>query len=150
MSEALSIRWLKIACILTVLIGLTSWAASTEALGEPWRFLFDLLRWPLDGEPSGFDQDTKAVNAVLGGVLVGWGALMFLLVSSVGQAELRGVARSMLVAVIAWFLVDSSGSLLAGIPGNVVLNVVFLAVLVPPLATLATSPVESGTQHGTQ
>lgn len=73
------LAWLKIACAVTVCVGLIASAASTTVGAAPWLFLFDLLKWPLDGDPVAFAGETFAVNAVLGGVMVGWGTLMYLL-----------------------------------------------------------------------
>ena len=42
----------------------------------------------------------------------------------------------MTAGVITWFLVDSTASLAAGLPGNVVLNVSFLAFFAVPLVKL--------------
>lgn len=80
MDKKISAIWLQVACAIAVVTGLVSAAASFPATGGLWLFLFDLLKWPIDGNPSQFDLATRAVNAVLGGVMVGWGTLMFLLV----------------------------------------------------------------------
>lgn len=128
--------WLKTASILTVCVGLMAAAASHPSGYAPWLFLFDLLAWPLDGVPSTFDAIARALNAVAGGLMVGWGCLMYLLAKGPlarGDAE---TARLMLISIVAWFVVDSAGSFAAGIPGNVVLNVSFLVIFGPPLLVL--------------
>jgi hypothetical protein len=40
------------------------------------------------------------------------------------------------MAIVAWFVVDCTGSLLANLPGNVLLNIVFLGLFMPPLLVL--------------
>ena len=130
------INWLKLACIITGLTGMIAAAASTVSGSGIWLFLFDLLKWPLNNDPSGFQDETLAVNAVLGGVMLGWATLMFFLVNgpiSKGNTEL---IKYILIALIVWFLVDSTGSVLAGLSANVVLNVLFLALFIPPLMAL--------------
>ncbi|MEM6930240.1 MAG: hypothetical protein AAF602_25090, partial [Myxococcota bacterium] len=52
------------------------------------------------------------------------------------QRDVRGVARAMLGGLVTWYVVDSAGSLVAGIPGNVVLNTVFLGLFLVPLLSL--------------
>ncbi|MBE9101287.1 hypothetical protein [Vacuolonema iberomarrocanum] len=37
----------------------------------------DLVQWPLDGDPATFSNETLLLNAMLGGVMVGWAALMY-------------------------------------------------------------------------
>jgi hypothetical protein len=44
--------------------------------------------------------------------------------------------RLLLIGIVAWFVVDCIGSLFAGLPGNLVLNVSFLVLFVPPLLVL--------------
>lgn len=136
MTKTVCILWLKIACVVTIVVGLVAAAASTHAGSEPWRFLFDLLTWPIDGNPGVFPSSTLSVNAVLGGVMVGWGTLMYLLVSGPLNAGRLETVQPILIGIIVWFLVDSSGSFLANIPGNVLLNLSFLCLFVPPLYQL--------------
>jgi hypothetical protein len=136
MSERVSIIWLKIACVITICVGIICALASYPATDAAWLFLFDLLKWPLDGNPGAFDENTRAVNAVLGGSMVGWGLLMLLLSTKQLLTTMPGLSRMMLIALFAWFVVDSTGSFLADIPGNVVLNVGFLVLFVPPLWVL--------------
>ncbi len=133
MKKELSRLWLRAASVLVVVFGLVSAAASFPPTSGPWLFLFDLLKGPLDGDPSGFDQSTRAVNAVLGGVMVGWGLLLFLLTKKAGPLEAAFVRRVILLSTLGWFAIDSLGSFLAEMPGNAVFNLLFLAVLLPPL-----------------
>jgi hypothetical protein len=110
--------------------------ASYPATAGVWLWLFDLLKWPLDGNPAAFSDDTRAVNAVLGGTMVGWGVLMYLLVTPQRIHALPEVPRLLLIGLVAWFVVDCIGSILAGLPGNIVLNFGFLGLFVPPLLVL--------------
>jgi len=139
MNQRISSSWLQAACVLTIVFGLVAAAGSFPATSGPWLALFDLIQWPLDGSPAAFDPSTRAVNAVLGGVMVGWGTVMLLLVRALFARDAHLVRRLLLPAVWVWFFVDTSGSLLAGLPGNGVLNVGFLAVFLPPLLLMKSS-----------
>lgn len=136
MSMHVSITWLRIACVVTIFIGVICALASYPATAGAWLFLFDVLRWPLDGDPAFFAADTRAVNAVLGGTMVGWGVLMYLLATPEQMTHNPALPRMMMVALGAWFVVDSVGSLLAELPGNIVLNVAFMGLFVPPLVAI--------------
>ena len=136
MTVRTSIIWLRCACVITILIGLISALASYPATDGVWLLLFDVLKWPLDGNPAAFSDDTRAVNAVLGGTMVGWGVLMYLLATPQRIHALPEVPRLLLIGLVAWFVVDCIGSLFAGLPGNLVLNVSFLVLFVPPLLVL--------------
>ena len=133
MTNRLLINWLKLACIFTGLVGIIAVAASTPVLSKPWLFLFDILNWPVDNNPAAFHEETYTINAVLGGVMIGWAALMYFLVKGpVAKGNIE-VAKFILIALIIWFTFDSIGSILAGLPGNVLLNVLFLVLFLPPL-----------------
>jgi hypothetical protein len=133
MDKKISAIWLQFACAIAVATGLVSAAASFPATDGLWLFLFDLLKWPIDGNPSQFDLTTRAVNAVLGGVMVGWGTLMFLLVRNFLKKDYALVRKLILVSIVSWFVIDSIGSFLAELPGNLLLNVSFLCLFLPPL-----------------
>jgi hypothetical protein len=101
MSIHVSIIWLKIACIITVVTGVICAAASHPATDLAWLSLFDLLKWPVDGDPATFNADSRALNAVLGGTMVGWGVLMYVLSTKQLFTTVPGLARMMLIALLA-------------------------------------------------
>lgn len=136
MTVQTSMIWLRVACGITIVTGLICALASYPATAGVWLWLFDLLKWPLDGDPAFFSDDTRAVNAVLGGTMVGWGVLMYLLATPQRLHALPELPRLLLIGLMAWFVVDCIGSLAAGLPGNLVLNVGFLVLFVPPLLML--------------
>ena len=136
MTVQTSMIWLRAACVITVVTGMICAMASHPATAGVWLWLFDLLKWPLDGDPAFFADDTRAVNAVLGGTMVGWGVLMYLLATPQRIQALPELPQLMLIGLIAWFVVDCIGSLFAGLPGNLVLNIGFLVLFVPPLLVL--------------
>ena len=129
-----ALRWYQLACVITMVTGVICALASHPATEDVWLYLFDALKWPLDGNPAAFSADTRAVNAVLGGTMVGWGLLMYLLARHI--TTMVGLPRILLMAIVAWFVVDCTGSLLANMPGNVLLNIIFLGLFMPPLLVL--------------
>ena len=133
------IVWLKIACVTTLVIGLVAAFAASEATDDLWLWLFDLLDYPVDDNPSGFTAESFALNAVTGGVLVGWATLMYLIAAREFATGKFRLAGPMIASIVAWFIVDSIGSLVAGLPGNVILNVLFLGIFLPPLLMLRRS-----------
>ena len=97
-----------------------------------------------DGQPAGFAPATAQVNAVLGGVMAGWGTMLFLLAGGPMRDGDGRIARAVLAGLVVWFVVDSTFSFVSGIPGNVVLNVGSLAALALPLALLCRPPAVPG------
>lgn len=128
--------WLRAASVVTMVTGAICALAAHPSTERLWLFLFDILKWPLDGNPAVFSAETRAVNAVLGGVMVGWGLLMFLLSGERLITAMPDVPRLLMVSLLAWFMVDSAGSWASGLPGNILLNVGFLVMFMPPLVLL--------------
>ena len=131
LSKNICITWLKAASLITVATGLVSVLASSPSTQGLWLFLLDLLTWPVDGQPSGFQNEAFILNAVLGGVMIGWGTLMFLLSKELHTSV--HLVKPMKIALLFWFVSDSAGSLAAGVPGNVVLNITFITMFMIPI-----------------
>lgn len=131
LTERHCILWLKAASALTIIVGLAASCASHPAGEGLWLLLFDILHWPLDGLPGGFDAVSRPLNAVIGGVMTGWGVMMYGLLHP--KIFCDGIRVVLLRGLLVWFTIDSIGSLAAGIPGNVILNLTFLGLFLPPL-----------------
>ena len=125
------ISLLKASSLITVVTGVISVMASSPLTQKPWLLLLDLLDWPLDGSPSTFANESFILNAVLGGVMIGWGVLMYF-VSDELQKSPR-MLKAMIVSLLCWFASDSLGSFVSGVYGNIFLNLVFLAMFLYPL-----------------
>lgn len=143
MTREFFVTWLKLDCIIFALTGLVAFAASSKAFSGLWLWFFDLVKWPLDGDPAGFSPETMSVNAVLSGMMVGWAVLMYFVTVGPIAEENRILTRQMLIAIVAWFCIDSTGSYLSQLPGNIVLNLVFLGLFaIPLLALLKTTKIK--------
>lgn len=131
-----AVNWLRLACILTIATGLVAALGTHPATEGLWRGLLDLLNWPLDGHPASLDPTTRQVDAVLGGVMVGWGATLLGLTFGPLQQAPRETSQLMLVGLVAWFVVDSIGSVAADFATNLLLNVTFFGMFLVPLVVI--------------
>ncbi|MEM9464362.1 MAG: hypothetical protein AAGA90_03265 [Actinomycetota bacterium] len=129
-------RGLKVAAVMTVLTGLFFASASTGPTDVAARQLLDLIFFRLGDGPAELRDSHHLVNAVLGGVMVGWGVTVWLVADRLLALAPREVGRIVLVGLIAWFVVDSTGSIASGGWLNAVLNVGFLGVFLVPLRHL--------------
>lgn len=144
MSTKFYIIWLKLACIITGATGFISLLGSTPKTSFIWITLFDLLKWPLNNDPSSFQSESFAVNAVLGGVMIGWSSLMYMLIDKQVSKGNFEILKYILLSIFIWFIVDSAGSILAGLPLNIVLNIVFLIIfLIPIIVILKNNKIEN-------
>ena len=95
--------------------------------------MIDLADWPLDGGSVLEGSAIRFVSALSSGFMVGWGITVLLLALWVYDQAPEAVRRTVLTGILAWFVTDSTGSILSGYPINALFNVGFLLLAVGPL-----------------
>lgn len=133
MNNDARVRWLRIGAAVTVGFGLLVAVAAVPALSGPAALLLDLIYFPLDGaEATGAPAD-RLLSAIGGGVMVGWGTMLWIVAGEVYPDNPELGRRLILASVVTWFVIDSSMSVAAGAPLNVVGNLGFLLIFVLPV-----------------
>ena len=127
---------LKIGAALVVAFGLMMAAASLSTLTAPTAWLIDLVFFPVDGAQTMADPVVRLMSGICGGVLVGWGAMIWLLVTRLLPRDPALTRQLILISVCSWFVIDSTGSVLSGGHWNVLGNLGFLLLFVVPAAQL--------------
>jgi hypothetical protein len=127
-------KWLTVlryGCLYVFITGLLPLFAIFPATQEPWRLFYDVLSWPLDNFPADFTDSDRQLSAILGGVLCGWAWLLY----QISHPEIfnERLRKLMIQSTWVWFILDSGGSILAGLPLNALSNVMFALVLFVPL-----------------
>ena len=125
--------WLKISAIVIASFGPVAFLATMPEYSEVARFSLDVLVWPVDGQQSYEGPTMHFVSALLGGFLFGWGVMIWCLSVWVYDAEPEGVRKSLLVGALAWFFLDSAGSIASGAWQNAVWNILVLLMIVGPM-----------------
>lgn len=100
---------------------------------EPARLTLDILSWPLDGLQTYASPDTRFLSALTGGFLLGWGVTIWYLSARVYDIAPEVVRQAVLTGLLAWFVLDSSGSIASGNVSNAIFNVFVLLLAVGPL-----------------
>jgi hypothetical protein len=78
----------------------------------------------------------KLVHAVLGAVMVGWGAALLYVLFFTFRDNLAIGWKTITGSVLAWFIPDTTYSVISGFWQNAVLNVVFLILFAIPLLAM--------------
>lgn len=125
--------WLKITAIVVGSFGPVFFLGTMLATSEPARWTLDLLSWPLDGLQTYTSPDTRFLSALTGGFLLGWGIMIWCLSAWVYDVAPEAVRRAVLIGLLAWFVLDSAGSIASGTSSNVLFNVLVLLLAVGPL-----------------
>ena len=125
--------WLVITAVVIGSFGPIFMLGAMEPTSGLARWTLDLLSWPLDGLQTYTDPTTQFLSALTGGFLFGWGVMVWGLRRWVYDAAPEGVRKAVLTGVLAWFLLDSLGSVLSGNPSNAFFNIIVLLISVGPM-----------------
>ena len=125
--------WLKITAIGVGFGGPGFFLATMPATEEVARWSLDLLSWPVDGAQTVEGPTMRFLFALSGGFLFGWGVLIWNLSGKVYDLAPEQVRQSVLIGLLAWFCLDSLGSVTSGHSSNVLFNVLVLLILVGPM-----------------
>ena len=108
-------------------------AGAWPPLSGPVVMFYDLVDWPFHGAAQALPQEARLFTAILGGAFASLCMMMILIVAPAVARGDDAVRRNAIIAILTWFVVDSTGSIASGVPGNAVLNIVFLAAFLAPL-----------------
>jgi hypothetical protein len=133
MSHQFYKSWLKITAIVVGVAGPVFFLGSMVSTSEAARLMLDVLSWPLDGQQSFAEPTTRFLSALAGGFLLGWGVMIWFLSGPVYDAAPEGVRRAVVIGLLAWFILDSTGSIASGHASNALFNVIVLLVAVGPM-----------------
>ena len=129
------INWLTYTAEFTVLFGLLMVLAPGLT-----QQAFGLLIFQNTEQFAAFDPQATAyielAHAVMGSVLVGWGALIFMLVRKLNIEDAKQTCNMIAISVLLWYIPDTAFSLYSGFWQNAVLNTSFAVLYAVPLMAL--------------
>lgn len=125
--------WLKITAIVVGSFGPVFFLGTMLGTSELARFSIDLLSWPVDGVQNFDSTTTRFLSALTGGFLFGWGVMIWFLSGRTFDLAPEAVRRAVLAGLLAWFVLDSAGSIASGNASNAGFNILVLLLAVGPL-----------------
>lgn len=125
--------WLKITAIVIGSFGPVFFLGTMLSTAEPARFTLDLLSFPLDGIQNYNEPTTRFLSALTGGFLFGWGVMVWCLSTWVYDKAPEQVRKAVMVGLLSWFVLDSSGSIASGNTSNAIINIFVLLIAAGPL-----------------
>jgi hypothetical protein len=133
MTKQFQHHYLKFTAIVIGSFGPVFFLGSMFDTSEPARLTLDFLSLPLDGMQNYNAPTTRFLSALTGGFLFGWGVCIWCLQKWAFDKAPEEVRKSVLLGILAWFILDSAGSCASGHISNVFFNVVVLLIAVGPL-----------------
>lgn len=133
MTQAFHKFYLKITAIVVGSFGPIFFLGTMLPTSEPARWSLDLLSLPLDGLQNYEAPTTRFLSALTGGFLFGWGVCIWFLQKWVFDKAPNEVRKAVLAGLLAWFFLDSAGSVASGNVSNAFINILVLLIAVGPL-----------------
>lgn len=132
---------LRINGIIVAGLGVALAFAAWAPLYPVAQLFLNLAHWPFFEAPTALDPTGRLMMAIGGGLTAGIGVMMWTVGTEVIPVAPRAGRHVVLYSALAWFVTDSTFSVVAGSPFNAVLNLIFLALMLGSLDYKA-KPVE--------
>jgi hypothetical protein len=133
MNNTSAVSWLKAASAGVIGFGILTALAALPAAAGPTLLVAKIIFWQFDGSLSFAASETRLMCAIGGGMMTGWGVMLWLVSSHLYSRDSDLARKIILTSVCSWFAVDSIASVLAGAPLNPFFNIIFLLMFVLPL-----------------
>ena len=126
-------NFLMVVSIIFAIYSLLWGLAPFVAFNLPARLILDFSDWPIDSLSTPLDKNTMWLSAIGAGLL---GAVSIFLGGIVVPALKEGnrpIIHATILAMMVWYIIDSAGSMAAGVSSNVFFNSIYLALVLTPL-----------------
>lgn len=125
--------WLKITAMSIILYSILFFLGTINETDKVIQIVLDISSWPLDNAQNYDANSTVFLSALLGGILFGWGILIWFLSSEIYDIAPEQTRKIVLISLLSWFFIDSLGSVFSGNFNNIIANIFLLLLLVGPL-----------------
>jgi len=133
MSLELRAKLMQIVAIGFLLFSIMWALAPYTSINLPSRFLLDLLDWPLNNLSAELSRDVMWLSSIGAGLLVAFSIFLFGVVAPAIKDHDKRIINVSRLAIIAWYVVDSVGSIASGVLSNAVFNTLFFIMVMIPL-----------------
>jgi len=126
-------KFLMIVSIIFFIYSLLWGLAPFAEINISARIILDLADWPMDKLSVPLDRNTMWLSAIGAGLLAAVSIFLGGIVVPALKEGNKPVMRTTIIAMSAWYIIDSVGSIAAGVSSNVIFNTVYLALVLIPL-----------------
>ena len=125
--------WMTVWCWGILLFGVAFAAAVFPTTEGGARLFYDLIYWPLDHQSPWGDPALRFTAALLGAVTIGWALTIMTLLNTAHHEGKYPLWRGLTASLLTWYLIDSSISVLSGVPVNAASNSVLVGLFLVPV-----------------
>jgi drug/metabolite transporter (DMT)-like permease len=133
MSLGFRAKFMQFNAIAFIIFGVIWGLAPYVSINLPSRFIIDVLDWPLDNLSAELSRDVKWLTSIGAGLLTAFSIFLYGVVAPAIKHNDKKIIRITVIATIAWFVIDSTGSIVSGVTSNAFFNAIFFVMLMAPL-----------------
>ncbi|MEE9446111.1 MAG: hypothetical protein V3V19_10660 [Cocleimonas sp.] len=133
MSRNARLRFMLVIAIIFGLYSLAWGLAPFDSINLPARFIIDISDWPLDKLSTPLDRSTQWLSSIGAGLLAAVSIFLIGIVVPAIKENNQQVIRTTVIAMCVWYVIDSAGSVVAGVASNMFFNSVYLLLILIPL-----------------
>ncbi len=126
-------KFVQVIAIVLIIFSLLWALASYPAINLPARFILDMSDWPIDSLSKPLTRDMMWMSSISAGLLVAISVFFYGIVAPAVMRADMPIIKTTIVAMMLWFVVDSVGSIAAGVTSNAVFNSLYLVLILFPL-----------------
>ncbi|MEO0636762.1 MAG: hypothetical protein AAFY73_08960 [Pseudomonadota bacterium] len=128
-----SVRGVKFSALVLIGFGLLTILGTTPTMAGIADWILRLVMFDFSPAISVNTPEERLLCAILGGVISGWGMMVWMMAEGWYRSDPAIAGRTILVASSVWFVIDGTGSVLAGAASNLVPNIGVYLILVLPV-----------------
>jgi len=136
MSLDIRAKFLMVVSIIFFIYSILWALAPYPTVNLPARFILDIADWPLDSLSSPLDRNTQWLSAIGAGILAAISIFLGGIVVPAIKNRDTSIIRTTKIAMITWYIIDSSGSIASGVASNVFFNTIYLVLVLIPLVCM--------------
>lgn len=133
MSLEFRAKFMQLNAITFIVFGLVWGLAPYVSINLPSRFIIDLLDWPLDNLSAQLSRDVMWLTSIGAGLTIAFSIFLYGVVAPAIKHNDKNIIRTTIIATTAWFIIDSTGSIVSGVASNAFFNSLFFVLLMIPL-----------------
>ena len=133
MSAEARSKFMLVIAIIFAIYSILWGLAPYESINFPARFILVVSDWPLDKAAVALDKNSMWLSSIGAGLLAALSIFLGGIVAPAIKQGNRSIIQTTIFAILAWYLIDSIGSVASGIPSNVFFNTVYTVLVLIPL-----------------
>lgn len=133
MTQKVSAKIIRYVSYVIIVFSVIWGLAPYESINAPARILIDILDWPFGDALATLDRNTMWLSSIGTGLMLALAIFYGWVIAPAIERGDKQIVKVGIWAILAWYVVDSTGSVASGVASNVLFNTPFLLGMLLPM-----------------